>query len=61
MKDNVYNTIVKKLGFEPKEYSPELCHTENDNFENPFNILSLEELKYLQKNNLFSSNTNLVQ
>ena len=54
MKDNIYNTIINKLGFEPKEYSPQLCHTENDNTTNPFDVLSLEELTYLQKNNLFS-------
>lgn len=53
MKDNLYNLIVEKLGFEPKDYSPELCHTENDNIENPFNVLTLEELKYLQNNDYF--------
>lgn len=53
MKDNLYNLIVEKLGFEPKDYSLELCHTENDNIENPFDVLTLEELKYLQKNDYF--------
>ena len=53
MKDKMYSEIVKKLGFEPKEYKPQLDHTENDQFESPFSILSLEELRYLQKNNFF--------
>lgn len=60
MKDNMYDSIVKKLGFEPRDYSPKLSHTENDNLDNPFNILTLEELKYLQENNLFSKSEESV-
>ncbi len=53
MKDKRYMEIVEKLGFEPKDYIPQLLHTENDNFENPFDVLSYDELMYLQQNNYF--------
>ena len=55
MKDKRDMEIVEKLGFEPKDYKPLLLHTENDNLENPFDVLTLEEIKYLQQNNYFKT------
>ncbi len=49
----MYQQIVNKLGFEPKNYKPTLKNMENDNENNPFDILTLEELKYLKRNNYF--------
>ncbi|MGN0367721.1 MAG: hypothetical protein ACI4EK_02980 [Wujia sp.] len=54
MKDkNLYDEIVKKLGFEPKDYIFNQSHTENDQSESPFSILTLDELRFLQNNNYF--------
>lgn len=50
---NRYEQIVKKLGFKPKDYVFNPSHTENDQSESPFSILSLEELRFLQENNFF--------
>lgn len=59
MKDNsLYDEIVKKLGFEPKDYIFVQSHTENDQDESPFSILTLEELRYLQENNYFCNTSN---
>ena len=53
MKNDKYSQIVRKLGFEPKNYIPDLSDTENDNYVNPFSVLSIEELHFLQNNNYF--------
>lgn len=49
MKDEMYENIVRKLGFEPKDYKPVYDNTENDRIVSPLSILTVEELKYLQK------------
>lgn len=49
----LYNDIVKKLGFEPKDYVFNQSHTENDQNKSPFSVLTLEELRFLQENKFF--------
>ena len=54
MKDEkIYREIVRKLGFEPKDYVFVQSHTENDQDESPFSVLTLEELRFLKKNDYF--------
>ena len=53
MKDEIYDNIVRKLGFKPEDYKPIYDHTENDRIKSQLSILSLEELQYLKKNNFF--------
>ena len=49
-KEDVYDSIVKKLGFKPEDYKPNHKDYECDNYESPFSKLTLEEMRYLQKN-----------
>ena len=55
--DEMYKSIVSKLGFEPKDYTPDLKDYECDNFESPFDILSLDELRFLLQNDCFRNAT----
>ena len=50
MKDERYDTICKKLGFEPREYKFTDFDTEDDYWESPFKVLTVEEIDYLYKN-----------
>lgn len=54
--EKIYDEIVKKLGFEPKEYVFDCSHTENDQSTSPFSMLTLDELRFLQKNDYFKIN-----
>lgn len=42
-----YETICKKLGFDAMSYDPETKGTEYDGADNPFDILSVEELDFI--------------
>lgn len=41
-----YDEIVKKLGFEPADYEPDLT---KDDYPNPFTVLTGEEIMWLWK------------
>lgn len=49
-KDQKYKEICNKLGFIPSEYKPEYKGYEDDTWENPFMILSCEEIEFLYYN-----------
>lgn len=50
-KDKKYEEICKKLGFIPSELSnDDVPAEENDNFKNPFSVLTVEEELYLYNN-----------
>lgn len=50
-KDEKYEEICKKLGFIPSELSDDdVPAEENDNFKNPFSVLSADENIYLYEN-----------
>lgn len=42
-----YESICQKLGFEPKNYKPEVSDFEDDSKENPFSVLTDEESDFL--------------
>lgn len=42
-----YKQICEKLGFDPATYRADISDTEDDNWENPFYILSTEEIMFL--------------
>ena len=46
-KDKKYEDICKKLGFIPSELEDDVPAEENDNFKNPFSVLSADEIIYL--------------
>ena len=48
--DVEYERICKKLGFVPCEYKFDGPDTEDDNWENPVSVLTVEEIDYLWKN-----------
>lgn len=50
--DRMYNRIVEKLGFNPRDYRYTGNCTEDDAYQSPFSKLTLEELEYLVKNHL---------
>ena len=47
VKDEKLQAIVDKIGFDPRDYNPQLSGTENDRYESPFQVLTDEELNYL--------------
>lgn len=49
-KDKKYEDICKKLGFIPSELGDDVPAEENDNFKNPFSVLSADEIIYLYEN-----------
>ena len=54
MKDNeLYKGIVAKLGCEPKDYKFDFSGYEDDSKENPFDVLTIEELDFLRDNKCF--------
>lgn len=50
MRDKTYEAICKKLGFEPRNYKFPDFETEDDSWESPFKILTVEEIDYLYRN-----------
>ena len=52
----MYNVIVAKLGFDPKDYSLKYKGYECDTFESPFEVLTVEELEFLLQSDCFSPN-----
>ena len=50
MKDKKYDEICQKLGFEPRNYKFPNFDTEDDSWESPFKILTVDEIDYLYKN-----------
>ena len=55
LKDEKYDAICKKLGFEPRNYTVPDFETEDDSWESPFKILTVEEIDYLYKNGYLNS------
>ena len=54
MKDNeIYKNIVKKLGCDPKDVVLHFEANEDDSTENPFDVLTIEELDFLRDNKCF--------
>ena len=51
--EEMYAAIVAKIGFDPKEYIPELKPYECDHFKSPFEVLTVEELEFLLRNKCF--------
>ena len=49
-----YKRICDKLGFVPSEYQLPKTDGEDDNWENPFSILTPDEINYLYKNGYFN-------
>ena len=49
-KEKEYKRICEKLGFEPREYKFPDFDTEDDSWESPFEVLTVEEIDYLYKN-----------
>ena len=50
-KDKEYKRICEKLGFIPSEYTAkETTVTEDDNWTNPFSVLTTEEINFLYEN-----------
>ena len=52
--DKEYKRICDKLGFIPSEYKYPETDGEDDNWENPFLVLTVEEIEYLWKNGYLS-------
>lgn len=48
--DNEYKRICNKLGCKPSEVIISDSETEDDNWKNPFSVLSVEEIDYLYEN-----------
>lgn len=44
-----YESICKKLGFDPLSYKPKVSNYEDDSRVSPFSILSLEEKLFLNE------------
>ena len=49
-KESEYQRICVKLGFVPSEYVAPKTDTENDNWNNPFLVLTSEEIDFLYLN-----------
>lgn len=49
-----YESICKKLGFDPQSYKPKISEYEDDSRTSPFSVLSLEESLFL--NNYLMNN-----
>lgn len=48
--DAIYKSICEKLGCEPKDIVTPNFDTEDDSWESPFKILTVEEIDYLYEN-----------
>jgi hypothetical protein len=48
--DKEYKRICEKLGFIPSEYKAKKTSSEDDNWVNPFSVLSIEEQDFLYDN-----------
>ncbi|MFR7693774.1 MAG: hypothetical protein ACLU0B_00540 [Lachnospiraceae bacterium] len=48
--DAIYKRICEKLGCEPKDIAIPNFDTEDDSWESPFKILTVEEIDYLYEN-----------
>lgn len=48
--DAIYKRICEKLGCEPKDIAIPNFDTEDDPWESPFKVLTVEEIDYLYKN-----------
>lgn len=48
--DKEYKRICDKLGFVPSEFKAPEITDEDDNWENPFLVLTPDEINYLYKN-----------
>lgn len=48
--DKEYNRICEKLGFIPTQYKAPATNTEDDNWVNPFSVLTIAEQDYLYEN-----------
>ena len=48
--DAIYKRICEKLGGEPKDIAIPNFDTEDDSWESPFKILTVEEIDYLYEN-----------
>lgn len=48
--DAIYKRICEKLGCEPKDIAIPNFDTEDDSWESPFKVLTVEEIDYLYKN-----------
>ena len=49
VKDDKLQAIVDKIGFDPRDFNPQLSDTEDDRVVSPFRVLTGEELDYLIK------------
>ncbi|MBQ9278814.1 MAG: hypothetical protein IJ224_09315 [Lachnospiraceae bacterium] len=52
-KISMYKSICDKLGFEPYTLKEKEGNHEDDNWVNPFSVLSFEEMDFLYDNGLF--------
>lgn len=50
----MYKSICPKLGFEPYKLKEDVGDHEDDNWENPFSVLTFEEIDFLYDNGLFN-------
>lgn len=48
--DKEYESICKKLGFEPRNYKFPDFQTEDEAWNDPFKVLSAEDIDYLYEN-----------
>ena len=48
--DAIYKRICEKLGCEPKDIAIPNFDTEDDSWESPFKVLTVEEIDYLYEN-----------
>lgn len=53
-----YESICKKLGFDPQIYKPNISEYEDDSKTSPFSVLSLEESLFL--NSYLINNKNKI-
>lgn len=49
-KDKEYKRICEKLGFIPSKYKTPETDSEDDNWVNPFSVLTTDEVKFLYVN-----------
>ena len=50
MEDKRYKSICKKLGFEPRNYKFPDFQTEDEAWNDPFKVLTAEDIDYLYEN-----------
>ena len=53
--DSIYASIVRKLGFDPKDYKQEHLGTECDDRISPFSKLNIDEIQYLLDNKIYNT------